>query len=150
MTEIQERIERDLRTALKAREKLRLSTLRLLASELRNRRIELGRDLDEAEAIDVLTRARKQRLEAEEQYRSGGREELAEREAREAEIVEEYLPEPLSDDELDRWIEEAVEEVGAAGMRDMGRVMGEVMPRVRGRAEGSEVSRRVRERLERG
>lgn len=147
MTEIQERIEHDLRGALKAGEKLRVSTLRLLSSELKNRRIELGRDLDDEEAIDVLARARKQRLESIEQYRAGGREDLADRETAEAAIIDEYLPEPVSDEELDGLIDAAIAETGATSPKEMGAVMGRVMPQLRGRADGAEVSRRVRDRL---
>ncbi|MDX1622408.1 MAG: GatB/YqeY domain-containing protein [Gemmatimonadota bacterium] len=147
MSEILERIQEDLNSALKAGEKLRVSTLRMLSSELKNRRIDLGRELEDEEAVEVLFRARKQRREAEEQYREAGREELAEREAAEAEIVQAYLPEPLSDEELDRIIDEAIEETGATDPGQMGAVMGRVMPRVKGRAQGAEVSRRVRERL---
>lgn len=147
MSEIEDRIREDLKRAMKAREKTRVSTLRMVSSELKNRQIELGRELAEEDAIEVLSRARKQRREAEAQYRDGGREELAERESLEAEIIQEYLPEPLDDEELDRIIDEAITETSATGMEQMGAVMGKVMPRVKGRAQGAEVSRRVKERL---
>lgn len=147
MSEIEDRIREDLKRAMKAGEKTRVSTLRMVSSELKNRQIELGRELAEEDAIEVLSRARKQRQEAEAQYRDAGREELAERESLEEEIIQEYLPEPMDGEELDRIIEEAITETGATGMEQMGAVMGKVMPRVKGRAQGAEVSRRVKERL---
>lgn len=147
MSDIQERIREDQKAALRAGDKVRLATLRLMANDLKNRQIELGRPLEEGDAIEVLSRARKQRRESEEQYRSGGRAELAEREAAEAAIIQEYLPQPIDEAELDRLIEEAIATTGAAGPADMGKVMGSLMPRVKGRVEGAEVSRKVRERL---
>jgi hypothetical protein len=144
---IVKQIEENQRVALKARERELLSTLRLLSSELKNRRIELGRDLTDDDAIEVLMRALKQRREAEEQFTKGGRPELAAREAAEAEIIRGYLPEPLADDELAGMIDAAIAETGATSMRDMGAVMGRLMPMVKGRAEGSVVSARVKERL---
>lgn len=142
-----ERIQEDQNLALKAREKERLSTLRLLSSELKNRRIELGRDLSDDDAVEVLMRALKQRRESEDQFTKGGRPELAAREAAEAEVIRGYLPEPLADEELDGMIDAAIAEVGATSLKDMGAVMGRLMPMVKGRAEGSVVSARVKERL---
>lgn len=147
MNETRETIESDLKAAMKAGDKLRVSTLRMVSSELANARIEKGENLDEDEIVAVLARARKQRLESEEQYRSGGRDDLAEKEAAEAAIIQEYLPEPIPEEELDELIDAAIAETGATSVKDMGAVMGRVMPDVRGRAEGSEVSRRVKERL---
>lgn len=147
MAEIQQRIDVDVRSAMKAGDRVRVSTLRMLSSELKNRRIELGRDLTVEDEMEILTRAAKQRKESEDQYRAGARPELADREAVEAGIVREYLPEPIEAGELDRLIDAAVAETGATGPRDMGAVMGRLMPQVKGRAEGGEVSRRVRERL---
>ena len=132
---------------MKAGDRIRLSTLRLLSSELHNRRIELGRDLGEDEAIEVLTRALKRRREAEGEYRRAERRDRAEAEAAEAEVIQGYLPEPLEGAALDALVEEAITATGASTGRDMGRVMSYLMPRVKGRAEGGEVSRRVRERL---
>ena len=147
MSEITERIRADQKTAMKAGEKTRLSTLRLLASELHNRRIELGRDLTDDDAMEILTRALKKRREAEEQYARAGREDRAALEAAEAAVIEEYLPERLDPAALDALVEEAVTATGAASPKDMGKVMGWLMPRVKGRADGGEVSRKVKERL---
>jgi len=144
---IVKRIEEDQRAALKAREKERLSALRLLSSELKNRRIELQRDLTDEDAIEILSKALKQRQEAAEQFTRGNRPELAARESAEAEVIREYLPEPVSGEELDGLIDAAIAEVGATSMRDMGAVMGRLMPLVKGRADGAAVSARVKERL---
>ncbi|HEY7470992.1 MAG TPA: GatB/YqeY domain-containing protein [Gemmatimonadota bacterium] len=144
---IVEQIREDQTLALKAREKEKLSTLRLLSSELKNRRIELGRDLTDDDAIEVLMRALKQRREAEEQFAKGGRPELAAREAAEAALIREFLPEPLTPEELEGLIDAAIAETGATTMRDMGAVMGRLMPEIKGRAEGAVVSARVKERL---
>lgn len=147
MSGIGERIRSDQTAAMKAGDRVRLSTLRLLTSELHNRRIELGRDLTDEDAIEILNRALKKRREAEEQYAAAGREERAAAEGAEARIIREYLPEPIDAAELDRLIDAAVAETGAATVKDMGRVMGRLMNQVKGRVEGAELSRRVRERL---
>lgn len=144
---IVERIQADQTAALKARERERVSALRLLTAELQNRRIELGRDLTDEDAIEILTRALKQRREAEEQFSRGGRPELAAKEAAEADVIREYLPEPIAEEELSRLIDAAIAETGATSMRDMGAVMGRLMPAIKGRAEGAVVSARVKERL---
>lgn len=142
-----EQLTSDQRAALKAGDKIRVATLRLLLSEINNRRIELGRPLTEDDAIEVFSRGLKQRREAEEQYRQGGRDELADREAAEAAIIAEYMPEPIDEDELAALIDAAVAETGATGPQDMGSVMGIVMPQVKGRVDGAVVSASVRERL---
>jgi uncharacterized protein YqeY len=147
MSAVLDQIRSDQKEAMKAGDRIRLSTLRLLASDLHNRRIELGHDLSDDEAIEVLHRALKKRREAEEEYRKAGREERAEIEKAESEIVRQYLPEALDSATLDALIAEAIATTGASSAKEMGRVMGYLMPRVKGRAEGSEVSRRVRERL---
>lgn len=144
---IVERIQADQTAALKARERARVSALRLLTAELQNRRIELGRDLTDEDAIEILGRALKQRREAEEQFSRGGRPELAAKEAAEADVIREYLPEPIAEEELSRLIDAAIAETGATSMRDMGAVMGRLMPAIKGRAEGAVVSARVKERL---
>ncbi|CAN5769043.1 GatB/YqeY domain-containing protein [soil metagenome] len=144
---IVERIREEQKLALKAGQKERLSGLRLLSSELKNRSIELGREPTDDEAIEVLMRALKQRRESEEQFTRGGRSDLATREAAEADVIRSFLPEPLSDEELAAMIDAAIAETGATSMREMGAVMGLLMPAVKGRAEGSAVSSRVKERL---
>lgn len=147
MSDVEERIREDQKAALKAGDKVRVATLRLMSNDLKNRQIELGRALAEADVVEVLSRARKQRRESEEQYRSGGRQDLADREAAEAAIIQEYLPEPVDPARLDQMIEAAIAETGASGPADMGKVMGRLMPEVKGRVDGAELSRKVRERL---
>lgn len=147
MSTIAERIARDQRSALKAGERIRLSTLRLLTSDLTNKRIEVGREPTEDEVLAVLTRAHKQRRESEEQFRRGGRSDLADREATEAAVIEEYLPARLTEAELDALIDEALAATGATTRKDMGRVMGRLMPQVQGRIDGGIVSQRVQQRL---
>ncbi|CAN5177094.1 GatB/YqeY domain-containing protein [soil metagenome] len=147
MSDIVRRIAEDQRAALKGGDKVRLSTLRLLSSDLKNRRIELGRDLSEEESLAVLAKAQKKRREAEEQFRKGGRGDLADREAAEAEIIAEYLPAPLEEQVLERMIDTAIAETGATSTKDLGKVMARLMPEVRGRVDGTVVSAKVRERL---
>jgi uncharacterized protein YqeY len=137
-----EQVQHDVRDALKAGEKERVHALRLIANELQKAAKENG-----GEDVEVLQRERKRRLEAAEAYRDGGREDLAEGEEREAEIIATYLPEQLSDDELGAIVGDAVAESGASTPRDMGKVMGIVMPKVKGRADGKRVSAAVKERL---
>jgi uncharacterized protein YqeY len=95
----------------------------------------------------VLQRERKRRVEAAEAFRTGGREEQAEAEERELEVLEEFMPEPLSEDEIDEIVDDVIAEVGATSMADLGRVMADVMPQIAGRADGSQVSQMVREKL---
>jgi hypothetical protein len=147
MSAVLERIRADQKEAMKAGDRIRLSTLRLLVNDLHNRKIELGRDLNDDEAIEVLGRALKKRREAEEEYRKAGRQDRSDAEAAEAQVIQQYLPEALETAALDALIEEAITATGASSAKEMGRVMGYLMPRVKGRAEGGEVSRRVRERL---
>ena len=117
MAGIVERIQEDQKAALKARERDRVAALRLLSSELKNRRIELGRDLTDEDAIEVLSRALKQRRESEEQFVKGGRADLATKEAAEAEVIRHYLPEPIADDELNRLVIRRIGTEGVAVLR---------------------------------
>ena len=141
------RIEADLREATLAREAVRRDTLRLILSALRGAEKELQRPLKDDEELQVLQRERKRRTEAAEAFRDGGRDEQADQEERELEILEEFMPEPLSEEELEEIVDNVIAEVGATSMRDLGRVMADVMPQVAGRADGSSVSQLVREKL---
>jgi uncharacterized protein len=136
-----ERVQDDATAALKAGDRERVRALRLVASELQLATKEGGAELD------VLERERKRRLEAAQAYRDGGREELAQAEEREAQLIAGYLPEQLSDAELDAIVGDALAESGASSPRDMGKVMSLVMPKVKGRAEGRRVSRLVQAKL---
>jgi uncharacterized protein len=137
-----EQVQSDMRAAMKARERERVHALRLVISELQKAAKENG-----AEEVEVLQRERKRRLEAAEAYRDGGRPDAAEAEEREAEIIASYLPDQLSDEDLDAIVGDAVAESGATSPSEMGRVMGLVMPKVKGRADGKRVSAAVREKL---
>jgi uncharacterized protein len=139
---ILERVRGDANAALKAGERERASALRLIADALQQD-AKLGKGDERA----VLQRERKKRLEAAEAYRDAGREDRAASEQAEAEAIESYLPEQLSDAELSELVAAAVEETGASEQKDMGKVMGALMPRVGGKAEGKRVSQAVRERL---
>jgi uncharacterized protein len=140
-------IEADLKDAIKGREQLRADTLRMTLASLRAAEKELGRPLKEDEELQVLQRERKQRAEAAEAFRTAGREEQAATEEEELEIIEEFMPEPLSEDDLEQIVDDAIAETGATSLRDLGRVMADVMPQVAGRADGSAVSQLVREKL---
>jgi uncharacterized protein len=140
-------IEDDLKDAMRAGETERRDALRLILNALRAAEKDLQRPLKEDEELQVLQRERKRRVEAAEAFRAGGREEQAANEEQELEVLEEYMPELLSDDELEEIVDDVIAEVGATGMRDFGRVMADVMPQVAGRADGAAVSQLVREKL---
>jgi len=146
MTLISE-LEDEIKDALRERDTERLDTLRLVLAELRAAEKELLRPLDESEELQVLQRERKRRLEAAEAFRAADREEQAEKEERELDVIEEFMPDPIDEDELEEIIDDAIAETGATSLRDLGRVMADVMPQVAGRADGSTVSRLVREKL---
>jgi uncharacterized protein YqeY len=141
------RIEEDVKEATLARDAPRRDALRLILSSLRSAEKELQRPLSEDEELQVLQRERKRRIEAAEAFRAGGREEQAEQEEAELAVLEEFMPEPLSEDELERIVDDAIAETGATSIRDMGRVMADVMPQIAGRADGSAVGQIVREKL---
>jgi uncharacterized protein YqeY len=140
-------IEQELKEAMRARDQGRMGALRLTLAALRSAEKELGRSLKEDEELQVLHRERKRRAEAAEAFRSGGREEQAVKEEAELEVIEEFMPEPLEDEELERIVDDAIAETGATSLRDLGRVMADVMPQVSGRADGGAVSQLVREKL---
>jgi len=141
------RIEGELAAAMRARDAERRDALRLILSNLRSAEKELQRPLHDEEELQVLQRERKRRIEAAEAFRTGGREEQAESEERELAVLEEFMPEPLSEEEIEAIIDDAIAECGATNIRDLGRVMADVMPQVAGRADGSSVSQLVREKL---
>jgi len=144
---LQERIDAAAVAAMKARETVRLGTLRMVRAALKNREIDKRAPLEEADVLQVLGTQAKQRRESIEQFRAGGREELAAKEEAELAVLQEFLPRAMDEDALRAAVVAAVAEVGAAGPRDMGRVMGVLMPRLQGRADGGTVNRLVREAL---
>jgi uncharacterized protein YqeY len=142
-----ERIEQELKNAMRARDQERTDVLRLTLASLRAAEKEVQRPLKEDEELHVLQRERKRRAEAAEAFRGGGREEQAAKEDRELAVIQEFMPEPVDETELERIIDDAIAETGATSLRDLGRVMADVMPQVAGRADGSVVSQLVREKL---
>ena len=141
------RIEDELKQARLARDDDRRDALSLILSSLRSAEKELQRPLSEDEELQVLQRERKKRVEAAEAYERAGRVEQADGEEYELDVLEEFMPEPLSEEELEEIIDDVIAEVGATSIRDLGRVMADVMPQVSGRADGSSVSQLVREKL---
>ena len=147
MDTLKERIRQDTATAMRARDRDRVAALRLVAAEIKQREVDHRQALDDAGVLAVLGRVLKQRRDSAEQYRAAGRDELAAAENFEIEVIQSYLPAPLTDEEVAALVAEAVAASGASSMRDMGGVMARLRPRVQGRADMSEVSRLVRERL---
>ena len=152
MTEIsiQNRIQTDMAAAMKARDPDTLSTLRMLKAGLMEAKTKKAKEetLSPEEEVEVLQRYVKKRREVIEEMRKLGREDVVVREQREIEVTMRYLPQPLGDDEIRRLVQEAVASTGAAGPKDMGKVMSAVMAQVRGRAGGGTVSRLVKEALQ--
>lgn len=143
-----QRFDDDLKVALKASDSLRVSVLRMAKAALKNKQIDKGGELSEEEIVSVLSTLSKQRKESIEQFSKGGREDLAEKERQELAILQSYMPEQLSPEELDSIIIEAIKESSAQGIKDMGKVMRLLMPRVKGAADGKVVNQRVKELLE--
>ncbi|MBD0347599.1 MAG: GatB/YqeY domain-containing protein [Thermoleophilia bacterium] len=140
-------IEQELTAAIRARDTARRDALRLILASLRSPEKELQRPLSPGEELQVLQRERKRRQEAAEAYRAAGRTDQADAEEHELAVLQEFMPAPLSDDELEAIIDDAIAENGATSIRDLGRVMADVMPQVAGRADGSTVTQLVREKL---
>ncbi len=145
---IVERVEKDLVVALKAQEALKLSVLRMMKAALMNKKVELGKAVDDAEALAVLRTLAKQRRESVEAFRKGGRDDLADKEEAEIKIVEAYLPAAASDEEIDAAVVAAIAETGASTAKDMGKAMKAVMAKLAGKnADGKRVSEKVRAKL---
>lgn len=145
-----EQIEREMKEAMKEGNKLKVSTLRMMLSELKNLQITKGKDrskLDESEVLSLFQKAVKKREEAAEAFRKGGRLEMAEKEESEAELLRTYLPEPLSDEELEQAVDGVIAELGATSKRDMGNVMKAMMGRFSGRVDGRRVKELVSAKL---
>ena len=140
-------LEEEVKSAMLARDAPRRDALRLILSSLRSAEKELQRPLSEEEELQVLQRERKKRQEAAVAFREAGRDEQASGEEAELAVLEEFMPEPLSEEELERIVDDAIAENKATSMRDMRRVMADVMPQIAGRADDSAVSQLVREKL---
>ena len=142
-----ETVDREMILATKSKDKIRLLALRMLKNGLHNREIDLKRELDEVEFLQLLSSMVKQRKDSIEQFEKGGRMDLVEKEQAELKVIEEFLPAQLSEADLDAAITEAIRETGATSARDMGKVMKVLMPKLTGRADGKAVGEKVKARL---
>ena len=147
MADIKERLQADMKSAMKAREKDRLATIRMALAEIKQREVDGQKALDDATEVAILDKMVKQRRESAEQYDRGGREDLAEKERAEIEVLRQYLPSPMSAEEIEAAVGEAIDSAGAESIRDMGKVMGLLRPKVQGRVDMQEVSTIVRTKL---
>ncbi len=145
---LQQRLDNDLKGAIKSSDKLKTSVLRMVKAAIKNRQVEKTGELSEEEIISVLVTLSKQRRESIDLFLKGGREDLADKETQELSILQSYLPSQLTPEEIDRLIIEAIQESSAEGVKDMGKVMRLLMPRVKGAADGKAVNQRVKELLE--
>ncbi len=140
-------IQEDVKTALRAGDKVRLATLRLILADVKQREVDERITLDDTQTLAVLDKMTKQRRESIEQFEKGGRGDLADKERAELEVIRSYMPEPLDDAALDALIEAILTETGADSLRDMGKVMAALKQRAQGRADMGDASRRVKIRL---
>lgn len=144
---LKEKLKEDLKTAMKAKDTVKLSSIRMANSAIRNKEIEVKRELEDSEIEALLASEVKKRREAMEQYKNAGREDLAQKEEAEMAVFMSYMPEQMSEEDLRKIVRETIGETGASGMKDMGAVMKAIMPKVKGRADGSAVNRLVKEEL---
>lgn len=144
MATLVEQIKASVKEAMKAKDKQRLGTLRLVQSEFKRIEVDERIDIDDARATAIMDKMLKQRRDSMEQYQNAGRDELAEQELAEIKVITEFLPEPLSAEEIDSMILNAISESGASGMQAMGAVMAKIKPEMQGRADMAEVSKRVK------
>lgn len=148
MSDILEKLKEDIKTAMKARDTETLSTLRMVHSSIKNQAIDLQRDLSDDDVIKVLAKEAKKRRQSAQAFREGDRQELADKEMAELEVIQKYLPPQLDDDEVAAIVDDVIEKTGATSRRDMGKVMGQVIPQVKGRYDASKVKDIVLEKLE--
>lgn len=144
---LEEKLNTDLKNAMKSNDRAAVDTLRTLRAAIQNARLDKREKFTEEDALAAIQKEAKKRKESIGLYEQGGRSDLAEKESKELEIISAYLPEALSDKALREIIDEAVRESGAESVREMGKVMGQVMPKVKGKADGKHVQNLVREAL---
>jgi uncharacterized protein YqeY len=145
---LSEKLTRDMKDALRAGEKDRLSVIRLLRAQLKDAAIRQGRELNGEEELTVLSSAAKMRQESIDTFTQGRRMDLVEKEQAELEVIRSYLPEPISEGDLSALIDQTLQELGAQGPGDLGKVMKVIMPQIRGRAQGGQVNALVRRKLQ--
>ncbi|MBM7097112.1 GatB/YqeY domain-containing protein [Bacillus sp. H-16] len=141
--DLQKQLNEDMKQAMKNKEKQRLVVIRSVKSALQNEQIKQGKELTEDEALTVLGREMKQRKESLQEFEKANRDDLVAKIKAEMEVLETYLPEQLSDEELQKIVDETIVQVGASSKSDMGKVMGAIMPKVKGKADGNQVNRLV-------
>lgn len=146
--DLKETLTADYKQAMKDRDKLKVSTIRMVLAGVKNEEIAKRGELTEEEFLTVLAREARKRKESIEEFGKGGRQDLVEKEERELSIIESYLPEQLSEDEVRDIIDRTIQEVGATSAGDLGKVMGKLMPLLKGKADGKKVNQMVRERLQ--
>jgi len=147
MSETRQRVLDDIKTAMKARDKPRLATLRLMSAAIKQKEVDERIELDEAATLAIFDKLLKQRKESISQYQKAGRDDLVAQEQAESEIIQAYMPEALGDDEIAAVIDAAIIETSASSVKDMGKVMGLVKPKLQGRVDMSSVSKTIKDRL---
>lgn len=147
MSELKAKITEDMKAAMRAQEKERLATIRLIQAAIKQKEVDERIELDDAQVLVVLDKMVKQRRESIAQFEKAGREDLIAKEKSELAVIQDYLPEALSDEEVDAMIAEAIAATGASEMKDMGKVMGQLKPKLQGRADMGAVSAKIKARL---
>lgn len=147
MSDLKAKLLEDMKKAMKAKDKERLSVIRMTRSEIKNKEIDSGEALDDQGIIAVIAKQVKQVKDSLADFEKAGKQEVMDKLYREIEILEEYLPEQMSEEEIDKLIDQTIDQVNAANMSDMGKVMGAIMPKIKGKADGSLVSAKVKAKL---
>jgi len=147
MSELKKKLMDDMKKAMKAKDKARLSVIRMTRSEIKNKEIETGEELDDQGVTAVIAKQVKQIKDSLADFEKSGKEDVMDKLYKEIEILQEYLPEQMDEKEVDQLIDQVIEETGAENISDMGQVMGAIMPKIKGKADGSEVSAKVKEKL---
>lgn len=147
MSELKKKLMDDMKKAMKEKDKARLSVIRMTRSEIKNKEIETGAELDDQGVTAVIAKQVKQIKDSLADFEKSGKEDVMDKLYQEIEILQEYLPEQMSEEEVDQLIDQVIEETGAENISDMGQVMGAIMPKIKGKADGSEVSAKVKEKL---
>ncbi|MBB72010.1 MAG: glutamyl-tRNA amidotransferase [Legionellales bacterium] len=147
MSELKSRINDEMKDAMRAKDKARLGAIRLIMAAMKQKEVDERIELSDADILGILDKMAKQRRESITQYEAAGRDDLVANETLELEVIQSYLPQQLSEDEINQLIQTAISNTGAAGMKDMGKVMGEIKPHIQGRADTGAVSQKVKELL---
>jgi len=145
---LSERLNEDMKQAMRSKDKFKLSTIRMIRATIMNQEIDLKRTLDDAEVLDILSREIKQRKDSLQDFKKAGRDDLAETVEAEIVIVAEYLPAQLAEEEVKAIVQQTIQETGASSKADMGKVMAALMPKVKGRADGKLVNQVVQQYLQ--